>query len=80
MFVVNPLVEFNIAGRIATVSRELSALSDSQLRDIGLERDQLHALVEARARRKAREAVRRLLARFAMPRPQAGGLRPAAGH
>jgi hypothetical protein len=63
MFHVNPLLEYGVIGRVGGISRELNALSDAQLRDIGIERPMIHEIAEALARR-AKVAVKRgLIAR-----------------
>ena len=58
MYHVNPLVEFGVIGRTGGISRELNALSDAQLYDLGIERPMIHEIAEALAR-KAKVAVRR---------------------
>ena len=63
MYHVNPLVELGIAGRVGGVSRELNALSDGQLSDIGIDRSQIHDIAEALARRVSRSFKWRLASR-----------------
>lgn len=63
MYHRHALMEYNIGQPVLSVSRELSALSDAHLRDIGLQRDQLHSLAEGASRYQLAAWLRRLLRR-----------------